>query len=390
MPRASMRALGLALACLAASCSTIGSDGQGDVGLPSAGVGPFRKLVAGEVNGVAPFVLEDAKARFRDPAVLALPGGGAALYLTATQPDGSGGTHAVLVRTRADDGRSFFGAPLDSGHTPRLVLAADAPWEGTDLGGASPLRVSDPEAGGDEVVLFYAGAGGIGLARSADGLDFHKDDGPVLDATGAPAWETTPPRAPSVARLPDGRFRMVYAAGRCLGEAESTGDLRVWRRLDADPSTPVSDPLLCPAAIPAPGSLLPGEQPPFDTDAVDDPLLLPRITPAGRLQIRVLYTGYAAATDGGARPSAIGFAGRYGDTGPLERATGPVFSVGRHEAGPALFDLGDGTELLYVGEDHDASGGLGGGGGAPYSAIGAGFAPANEKLAAPAPFATSP
>lgn len=380
---ASSRAL-TALALLVVGCATVGSEGEGDVGLPTAGVGPFRKLAAGEVNGVAPFVLDDQKSELRDPAALVLDTGGVALYMTASVPDASGVRRGAIVRTRADDGRSFFGAPLDSGHAPRLVLAADQPWEAENVGGASAVRVDG------QIFLFYAALGGIGLATSDNGLDFHKLPGPILDANAGGTWELTAPHSPSVARLPDGRYRMLYTAGRCIGEAEGSSDARTWKRLDADPSTPEPDPIFCPSAPVDSSALAPGEQPPFDTTQVDDPLLLPRITPSGRLHIRVLYTGYGEIPDdGGPRPSAIGFAGRFGDSGPLERASSPVFSVGKHERGPALFDRGDGTALLYVGQDHDASSGLGGGGGV-YSAIGAAFAPANQKLDTPVTFATSP
>jgi hypothetical protein len=361
-----------------AACATLGSPGEGNVDLPTSGAGPFRKLTVQEVIGVAPFVLDDKTAHFRDPAALALegtlPGMGAAsvaLYFVATTGEGAA-ARDVIVRSHADDARSFFGAPTDVGHAPREVLAPDAPWEGTRLAGPSALRVSD------QIFLYYAAAGGIGLARSKDGLAFTKEPEPVLvpepdRETAAARWETTTPHAPSVARLLDGRFRMLYAAGNAIGEAESTDGLR-WTRIGTAP-------VLAPSPAVAPASLLPGEKPPFDTDAVGDPVLAPRVTPAGRLQIRVLYTGRNGAA------SAIGFAARYEDTGPLIRNAVPVFSVDKHEASPALFEWsadGHARSMLYVQQDKQGEGTT------FYPALSAALAPATETLPPPERFASEP
>jgi hypothetical protein len=364
-----MRARILFFVATLAGCATLGSTGEGDKDLPTSGVGPFRKLTIKEVIGVAPFVLDDKTAQFREPAALALEGGGptsVALYFVATKGEGSA-ARDVLVRSRADDARSFFGAPTDLGHAPREVLAPDAPWETTRLAGPSALRVAD------EVFLYYAAAGGIGLARSKDGLVFTKEPAPVLAPDPASRWESTPPHAPSVARLPDGRFRMLYAAGNAIGEAESTDGVR-WARLGQDP-------IFAPSPAVPPASLLPGEKPPFDTDAVGDPVLAPRVTPAGRLHIRVLYTGRAGAA------SAIGFAARYGDTGPLVRNPLPVFSVDKHEAAPALFEWsedGHARSMLYVQQDKQGDGTT------LYPALSAALAPATETLPAPERFAAEP
>jgi hypothetical protein len=359
----------LFFAATLAGCATLGGAGEGDVDLPTAGAGPFRKLTVKEVIGVAPFVLDDKTPRYRDPAALALAGHGAssvALYFVATKGEGAA-ARDVLVRSRADDARSFFGAPTDGGHTPREVLVPAAAWEGASLSGPSALKV------GDEIFLYYAAAGGIGLARSRDGFAFTREPGPVLAASAAAAWETTVPEAPSVARLPDGRFRMLYAAGKAIGEAESVDGV-TWTRLG-------DGPVLGPSAPVAPESLLPGEKAPFDTDAVGDPVLAPRITAAGRLHVRVLYTGRAGAS------SAIGFAARYGDRGALVRSTAPVFSVDKHEASPALFEWsedGHARSMLYVQQDKPGEGN------ALYPALSAALSPATETLPAPEGFADQP
>ena len=352
--RAIARLIGLGLM---AACATTGAGGEGDRNLPSAGVGPFRRLEPEEVKGVAPFVLDDARALYRDPAVLR-EGDSTLLYAVA-RVDGAD----VIVRTRATDERTFFGASGHFGERPVVVLAPDAPWEGA-LSGPALLRVRD------EIWLFYGGREGIGVARSSDGLSFRKEPGPVLPRDpAAGSWEPAAPRAPSVYALPDGRLRMLYAAGGALGEAESVDGV-AWSRIGAGP-------VLGPAPAPAPESLLPNEKPPFDAASIGDPCVATRTTPAGRLHVRVLYTGTDAA---GA--TAIGFAARYGESGPLSRQPVPVYSVGQREAAPALLDLGD-RSFLYVQQerrDGDAS----------FVAIAGAFAPANVKLPASGDFPDTP
>jgi hypothetical protein len=114
---------------------------------------------------------------------------------------------------------------------------------------------------------------------------------------------------------------------------------------------------------------------------VSDPCLLPRTTPAGRLQVRVLFTQWGNGGDAG--DSAIGFAARYGDEGPLEAEPAPVYAVGAHESAPALFEWTDGS-MLYVAQDRPAAGS------ATYPAIAAALAPTNATLPAPTAYADSP
>ena len=360
----------LFLAALSSACATLGAIGEGDRDLPSSGVGPFRKLTSKEILGVAPFVLNDTLGQYREPAALALDrSGGVALFLVARVAK-----RDVIVRTRAKDARSFYGASLDTGHAPVVALAADASWEGVDLSGPSPLRV------GDEIWLYYAAAGGIGLARSSAGYAFKKLDGPVLAADPTLDRGRTP-SAPSVAILPDGRFRMLFAWGVSIAEAASNDGI-TWTRVDADPSTSAIDPVLTPSAPVAPDTLAPGQKPPFDTGQVTDPVLLPRVTDAGRWQIRVLYTGYDTPPEAAARVSAIGFAARYGSDGSLARNSLPVLSLGKHERGPAFFEW-DGGAMLYVAID-TVDGAL------TYPAIAAAFAPPTQTLDMPSSFADGP
>ncbi len=366
----------VALVAIASSCATIGSTGQGDVDLPSTGVGPFRKLDTTELLGVAPFVLADRVARYREPSALAVtPGDGSAnvfLYAVAEQVDAMMNVTHVIVRSRANDARSFYGTSDDGGHKPRVVATPDAAWEGASLGGPSVLRV------GSQIWLYYAAAGGIGLARSDDGLAFRKEAQPVLAPDANVTWERTPIAAPSVAQLPDGTFRMLYASGGFLGEAESADGI-AWRRRDSDTTTPAIDPILGPGDPVDPATLAPGEKPPFDTASVGDPCLLPRTTPAGRLHFRVLYTGGDAVGQ-----TTIGFAARYGDSGPLTRQLAPLYSVGKHEAAPTLFEWAGGL-MLYIHQDKPVDSMT-----PSFPSVAAAFAPPSLTLGPPAGFAEAP
>ncbi len=350
---------------VAPSCATTGASGEGDRNLPTVGVGPFRKLGADEVTGIAPFILDDRVALYREPAALA-EREGTILYVVARQ-DGAD----VIVRTRADDGRAFFGSNGDFGKVPPVVLTANRSWEGPSVSGPFALRVADG------IALYYSAAGGIGVAKSHDGFTFDKEQAPVLVRDEASPWETTQVHAPTVYALGDGRIRMLYASGASIGEAESADGVH-FTRVDPDPSTAIIEPVLGPAPPAAPGSLLPNEKPPFDTARVDDPCASARMTVAGRLHIRVLYTGVDSA---GA--SAIGFAGRFGERGPLVRQRVPVYSVGAKESAPALVEAGD-AAYLYVQQDRRVDERL------SYPAIAAAFSPGSVHLPNPLPFPESP
>jgi hypothetical protein len=352
---------GIVLLVLVA-CATTGADGEGDRNLPTVGMGPFRKLDPEEVRGIAPFVLDDREALYREPAVLGEEGTSTIfLYAVARQADGKD----AIVRSRAPDGRSFFGTSFHGGRRPKVVLTADAAWEGSAVGGPSVIRANG------EVLLYYSAAGGIGLSRSSDGLTFRKEPAPVLVRDPNASWETTEVHAPSVYALPDGRLRMLYAAGVSIGEAESTDGVR-WARLG-------SSPVLGPVTNFDPASLLPNEKPPFDTASVGDPCVVTRTTPAGRFHVRVLYTGTVAS---GA--TTIGFAARYGETGPLTRQPVPSYSVNLSEAAPAFAETSQGS-FLYVQQLRREGPST-----APYLAIAAAFAPGNVKLPEPAEFPEEP
>jgi hypothetical protein len=358
------------------ACGTIASPGGGALNLPTTNLGPFAPLTKDEVapGDEPPFVFSNESAQYRDPCVLPVSPGasgpGVIMFAVAT-----GSSGAVIVRTHADDGRSFYGDSVDAqnthpSHAAPVVLHATQPWEGRDLSGPSALRV------GSDVWLYYAGAGGIGLAVSHDGGGtFQSQSAPVLAAAGGASWEPTPPRAPSVAILPDGSFHMLYASGDAIGEAVSA-DGKAWQRVGADP-------VLVPSAHVDPSTLPTGVPPPFDEGAVDDPLLVPTTDVAGRLVLHVLYTGYSAPIGAPSRASAIGLAGRFGTSGRFTKQPDPVYNVQSNEAAPALQPLGDSQALLYVQQSNTSV--------MPsFLSIAAAYAPASSMLGAPGSFPTTP
>lgn len=345
------------VAVLASSCATLGSEGLGDVGLPSSGVGPFRRLTTDEVPGIAPFVL-DGEGGYREPAVLSDDASEplVTLYAGATGAGRDGVPKGpVIVRSFAKDGRSFVGSGGGPGRGTSLVLAPSEAWEGGEVGSPYALRVGVVSA--SAILLFYAGAQGIGVAKatSSEG-PFVKTGAPVLDANGASGWESEPPRAPTA--YLDGRtIHLFFASGGSLGEAVADVDALAFRRVDADPSTVGIDPVLSPSAPVDPKTLAVGEKPPFDEAGLTDPCVAVRVTPAGRAHVRVLYTGKARAGT-----TAIGFAARYGHQGVLVRQAVPVYAAKGKERAPALLDLGDRGYLYFTQpRSSDAREGIGGG-----------------------------
>ncbi|MFO0759606.1 MAG: hypothetical protein U0359_24145 [Byssovorax sp.] len=313
-----MRAL-LALVPLVAlpACATVPEPGGGGDNLPNAGAGPFRLLVHNdEVNELgnlraAPNALDDDHTFARDPAVIDLDGDPGtyevAIYVGVAVPQGdkdptpSDPTRAIL-RFGAIDGRSFD-------RSAETVLVPEAAWEGGVIGQPSALRV------GGEIWLYYAAAGGIGLATSADGHAFSRAPAPVL-APDASSWDGgAVPSSPGVVRLDDGSFRMFYATAlpdgtSAIGEASSP-DGRTFSRAGSAAA-------LLPRPVPDAG------EEPYDTAWIGSPYPVLATSAEGRSILRLYYG--ARATKG---PPVVGLAARFGAEGAFERAVSPVLGTGK-------------------------------------------------------------
>jgi hypothetical protein len=218
---------------------------------------------------------------------------------------------------------------------------------------------------GGEVFLYYAAAGGIGLAKSADTHVFTKVSGPVLGPTTS-GWENgAVPQSPGVVVLADGSFRMFYAVPMAagfsfsIGEASST-DGATWTRLGAGPA-------LAPVG---PGDAG-GES--WDAASVGSPFPQLTVSADGRAILRLFY---AARDLTGAQT--IGLAARYGTDGPFERASSPVFGTGDTLAPREPCTVAfTGFTLLYATESSSTSD--------THPAIAVGVAPATVVLPAPVP-----
>lgn len=337
-----------------AACATIADTGGGDENLPGARVGPFREINREELGNtrVAPYALRDDADFPRDVAVVDVDGDSATLeawgYAARTvpmpnvDPDPSAPPTAI-VRYTAADGRSFD-------RNPETVLEPEQDWEGGTVGAPAALFV------GDQLWLYYAAAGGIGLARSDDGVSFTRSDGPVL-AAGA-GWEQGPPSSPAVIRLTDGTFQMFYdaptSAGRAVGQAQSDDGL-TWTAVGQVP-------VIAPEA-------------PIDAAGAEAPWAILAESAEGRL-IQYLYYG---ATDADGR-STVALAAREGTSGRFQRATGPVFgsagSLGPTQ--PCVMRYPDFT-LLFATQLAGTSSAQ------QYPAVAIGVAPATIALPPPNP-----
>jgi hypothetical protein len=352
----------LALCALASACATLAGDGRGDVDLPNALVGPFRALRHGELceDGVCTGVDElpagtangtiayPGAPPSRSPSVLVRGSGeGRDLRVLLYAARGvEGAATDRIVRMEAPDARTFEDA-VD-------VLVADA---GGSIADPCALEVAG------EVWLYFGVPGGLGRARSTDGLGgraFARDATAIALVGSKGPWETDAPRAPSVVRLPDGSFRLFYASGAAIGEAESA-DGATFTRLDADTSTPEPDPVVVASAPVDPTTLPEGVRLPFDDEAVDDPSVERVLTPLGRVQWRLHFTGRDRR--GG---SSIGFAGRFGDRGRFEKRAGFVFGGklfgdpdgNSHANAPSVARFGT-FALMFANIDYDRAQKLG-------------------------------
>ncbi|WP_437803439.1 hypothetical protein [Sorangium sp. So ce693] len=374
MQPSSLRALALVAAGLFAACATLPSEG-GEGSLPNAHAGPFREIAGEELGNArtAPHVMEDDERFVRDASVVDLDGDpstlAAAGFFAATlhpedaPPDPLAPPNAV-VRYDAADGRSFE-------RSSATVLAPELPWEGGTVAAPSAVLVRG------EIWLYYAAAGGIGLARSADGLAFTREPAPVLaPAADGDGWERGAiPRSPGVVRLPDGSLRMFYevageAGASFLGEARSDDGL-VWERVGGGPALEPAS--IVGAGAPEGAGAPAAEGEPFDSAAVSDPAPALAVSATGRPLLRVYYAGRDSAGR-----SAIGLAARLGHDGPLERAVAPVFgaSSALSPRAPAVA-VYPGFSLLFVTQAAGTRRGQG------YPVVAAGVAPADAALPPP-------
>lgn len=346
-----------------AGCSTLADSGGGEKALPNAQAGPFRELRQEELGNarVAPFPLRDDDDFPRDPCVIDADGDPATLAVIAyvahtvlsegEEPDPTRPPNAI-VRFSALDGRSFD-------RSFETVLEPEAPWEGTWIGAPAALSVDG------EIRLYYAAEGGIGVARSLDGVGFERvGELPVLAA--AQGWdEGARPTSPAVVALGDGTFAMFYEVelapgASAIGEARSSDGFTFERVGDGPllaPRGPSGDP----------------DRPHADAESAGAPFALTASSATGR-SIQYLY--YAAVDEAGER--SIAMAARFGERGPLSRAASPVYSGDGTAGEPWVLRYPD-FALLFATQKAGSTEAL------DYPAVAAAVAPADVALPPPDP-----
>ncbi len=341
---ASRRVASLALvsmgAASAAGCGTGGASAGGDRDLPNASAGPFRLLRKGETSRPAPFVVTDV---FRSPAVVDLDGDpstpAAALYVaTVSAP-------RRIFRYELADGRTASKTRVEvlaAGEGPEATEGVDHPM---------PLRV------GSEIWLYFSSVGCVRRAVSRDGgLTFERDVVPILcGGDGVAPWESGWVGAPSVHAEADGAYRMFYESDGGIGEARSVDGV-AFTRVGAGPVlTPSRGPvgagtsLARAAGASGGGGADPAADEPFDGDRVGEPMALGVEGALGR-PITLLY--YAARSASGRW--AVGLAARFGDEGAFER--NPVPALARHDArSPFVVRVGGVSLMFAEGRSSEAS-----------------------------------
>jgi hypothetical protein len=354
----------LAIVTLAIGCSTLADSGGGGTALPNARAGPFRLIRQPELGNTraAPYALRDNDDFPRDATVIDRDGDPATLEVLAYA------AHVAPIEdvdpdpTQPPDEIVRFVA-LDARSMPRtfdIVLTVDRDWEGGTVGAPAALFVES------EVWLYYHGAGGIGLAKSPDGLTFGKQgEGPVFSAS-SDGWDAgAVPRSPAVVRLPDGRFQLFYEVElspgvSAIGEAVSQDGVS-FERVGVEPLIaprgPSGDPLL----------------PHGDAVSAGAPCSVFALTPEGRL-IQYLY--YGGRDDTG--KATILMAARHGTEGPMSRAVAPVFATTLSPTEPWVLRY-DGFTLLFATQEAGSTAAL------AYPAVAVGVAPADSTLPPPNP-----
>ncbi|MFO0548493.1 MAG: hypothetical protein U0271_08910 [Polyangiaceae bacterium] len=328
----------LRLAALAASlaaavpsgCATLADGTPGLDNPPTLRAGPFRLLKTGELgeNRSPPNTVDDGNNRLRDPGALDVDGDPSTFdiegYFAASVEDAAPeDPPARIARLHATDGRSFD-------RNLEFVLEPDQPWEGGVVGAPSVILAGDPtdveETPADEErLLFYEGAGGIGLAHAAGATgEFVKEAEPVLTAADVP-WSSIPPKSPGAVRLPDGTFRLYFearcGAESCIGVASSIDGVNF--------TDPVGGPVLRPDRDPTG----------LDSAYVGSPSAVVAESAESRAIVQVYFTGI---DDNG--KNAIRLAARFADAPDegLEKNGGAMFrpsgGVAPHEPVVVRFD----------------------------------------------------
>jgi hypothetical protein len=338
-------ALAASLALASASCGTGGEESRGGMsGLPGAGLGPFRRLDTDELSGRLALrrmalvesgmvlrgagpqpVMFYAAADVPPAPVPPLPDagadadGGADLDAGIDLDAGAEGDAGLgdagisdplagflprrILRSNPGDGPAYIGG--------EVVLEAREAWEGDAVYDPWAVRLAD-----GRVRLYYAAAGGIGLAEadSSAGSFTRVGAGPVLTGLRRPTLAARPDRAPG--------FFLYAERDGAIVVAESADGLTFGAPEVVDLGFMANDAGMPQIAVGSPGAGL-------QVPTLDPPRVVLFFESRRADGSRTL--GLAASRDGRS----------------FERATLPSFGMGLAEGFPAPDFVDARTTLLY-------------------------------------------
>jgi hypothetical protein len=329
-------ALSAALGLATASCGTGGEESRGGMsGLPGAGLGPYRRLDTDELSGrlalrrmalvesgmvlrgagPQPLMFYAAADLPPDPPPMDAgmdADGGVASDAGVDAGDGldagtgdplAGFLPRSILRTNPGDGPAYIGG--------EVVLEAREAWEGDAVYDPWAVRLAD-----GRVRLYYAAAGGIGIAESdtATGTFTRVGTGPVLTGLRRPTIAARPDRAPGFLLYAE-RDGAIVVAESADGLAFGTPELVDLGFMASDAGVPQ-------IAVGSPGA----------------GLQIPTLDPP-----RVVLFFESRRADGS---RTLGLAASR-DGRNFERATLPAFGMGLAEGFPAPDFIDAQTTLLY-------------------------------------------
>lgn len=218
-------ALGMLAAALALgvpACGTGGEESKGGMyGLPAAGLGPFRRLDAEEISGR---LAVRSVGLVESGMILRGAGPQQWLFYAAADlppapppPDAGADPDAAVDSDAGMDGDA--GMDVDAGTSPDAGIAGDA---GIDAGA--------PEPNLDEFLPRR-----ILRSNAADGPSY---SGAFVVLEASEAWEGDAVYDPWVIALADGRVRLYYAAAGGIGIAEAASATATFVRVGAAPVLP--------------------------------------------------------------------------------------------------------------------------------------------------------
>ena len=313
---------GVLLGVFNTDCGALGAPARGDRDLPASLFSGYAMLNNGTSPTASPaLITADGDVSIDEPTVVHIAS-----------------KRIVYVTVRGADGRSKIGrcpertdGQLDF-TTVTPVFESSAEWEGANVSG--PALIVDATTG--QIAMFYAANGSIGLARSADGVQWQRSAVPVLQADAA-RGESTGLRAPSVAVDSSRTFWMAFESNGAIAMARASAVEGPWSRVGSGSIATASNVAVSVGTLTSPATSL------------TDPALTITTSPAGRT-LFVLAAGVRTGPPGvGARLPTVVMGWASADGIVFTRAERSLFVDRAAAIRPGAFErIDDRTSLLWV------------------------------------------